>query len=145
MPPPKWFQIQRRHNQYFVCHEDFFFLDLQSQYHRQHCYFLVVPIICSVVVNFCFSIKIFEKFLEIKNWCLSPSNLQTEKEVSAAVQLNLESKQRYHKLWCDCNDFFLKNAQLFNKTSCCIATKSRLTFLFSARFFLSKNETFRIF
>ena len=40
-----------------------------------------------------------------------------------------------HKLRCHCNDFFLKNAQLFNKTSCCIATKSRLTFLISARFF----------
>ena len=43
-------------------------------------------------------------------------------------------QSRYNKL-------FLKNAQLCNKASCCIATKSRLTFLILARFFLSKNET----
>ena len=54
-------------------------------------------------------------------------------------------EKRYQRFRCHCNEVLLKNAQLCNKTSCCIATKSRLTFLFSARFFLSKNETFRIF
>ena len=59
---------------------------------------------------------------------------------SGALLLSILIK-RYQRFRCHCNEVLLKNAQLCNKTSCCIATKSRLTFLILAQFFLSKNET----
>ena len=58
-------------------------------------------------------------------------------------------EKRYQRFWCHCNKLLLKNAQLYNKTSCCIATKLRLTILFLSSIFnawkWNVSKIFRIY
>ena len=65
----------------------------------------------------------------------------SSRQVSSYSVFEEKLSKRYQIYRCHYNKFFQKNAQLCNKTSCCTATKSRLTFLILAQFFLSKNET----